>query len=360
MRGPPGNLSSQGENASSSSINNDPNALVGIPTVTSQQFLYPTSRIIAIEEEEEGEEDIDYSNDYAEGGGIVIDHSEADTTDAIPGPPLMHDPISAAETIMKRDKSWIFSSSKHSAVSSVGGSSTNSPTRSPRLLSRVFTSRSNSSLANAPTDILPVLPLSFANGTSDDRTKDELLHVVRHARRQSGDVVGSVNGTLEPATTRITYINGVVSSPDLVTMTEHSVHTQKSIKSAGAATTSGDATVASAGTSLHTGAVGILASRADLELPASEFAAGCSLLQQAALGNQEGMELILKENPGRVNFRDYDRRTAVRLSCAHLLVLGLSFQMLLNVFTFGSLHLHSFIAACCRFRRPFAYMQILD
>jgi serine/threonine protein kinase len=61
---------------------------------------------------------------------------------------------------------------------------------------------------------------------------------------------------------------------------------------------------------------GILASRADLELPPEEFAAGCILLQQAARGDQEAMEAILKVWPNHANFRDYDRRTALHVAAS--------------------------------------------
>lgn len=56
---------------------------------------------------------------------------------------------------------------------------------------------------------------------------------------------------------------------------------------------------------------GILASREDLDLPAEEFAAGCNLLQAAARGDLSAIETLLKVRPRHVNFRDYDRRTAL-------------------------------------------------
>lgn len=61
---------------------------------------------------------------------------------------------------------------------------------------------------------------------------------------------------------------------------------------------------------------GILASRADLELPPEEFAAGCILLQQAARGDREAMEAILQKRPTIANFRDYDRRTALHVAAS--------------------------------------------
>lgn len=51
-------------------------------------------------------------------------------------------------------------------------------------------------------------------------------------------------------------------------------------------------------------------------IPADVFAQGCNLLRQAALGNQSGMEQILKANPKLLGFKDYDRRYMnVRLHC---------------------------------------------
>jgi ankyrin repeat protein/tRNA A-37 threonylcarbamoyl transferase component Bud32 len=61
---------------------------------------------------------------------------------------------------------------------------------------------------------------------------------------------------------------------------------------------------------------GMLASRQDLAMPVEEFAFGCKLLQQAALGNKKAMEAILMKRPGYVNFRDYDRRTALHVAAS--------------------------------------------
>lgn len=60
----------------------------------------------------------------------------------------------------------------------------------------------------------------------------------------------------------------------------------------------------------------MMASAKDLKMPAEEFAEGCKLLQQAALGNQQEMEKILKARPRFVNFRDYDRRTAIHVAAS--------------------------------------------
>jgi len=46
---------------------------------------------------------------------------------------------------------------------------------------------------------------------------------------------------------------------------------------------------------------------AEMQVPAHEFAQGCSFLHQVALGHQTEIEKILEEKPGFVNFRDYDR-----------------------------------------------------
>ena len=61
---------------------------------------------------------------------------------------------------------------------------------------------------------------------------------------------------------------------------------------------------------------GILASKKDLQMPADEFADGCKLLQQAALGNQAEMDIFLKKRPEHINFRDYDRRTALHVAAS--------------------------------------------
>jgi ankyrin repeat protein/tRNA A-37 threonylcarbamoyl transferase component Bud32 len=59
---------------------------------------------------------------------------------------------------------------------------------------------------------------------------------------------------------------------------------------------------------------GILASRADLQLPPAEFAAGCNLLQAAAAGQLETVRNMLTNGATQVNFRDYDRRTALHVA----------------------------------------------
>ena len=57
--------------------------------------------------------------------------------------------------------------------------------------------------------------------------------------------------------------------------------------------------------------------RKHLEIPPDQFAIGCQLLQQAALGNLSQMKSIVNNHPyddGQeflANFRDYDRRTAL-------------------------------------------------
>lgn len=61
---------------------------------------------------------------------------------------------------------------------------------------------------------------------------------------------------------------------------------------------------------------GILASRADLDLAPEEFAAGCNLLQAAAAGDMKRVQELLQNRPGHVDFRDYDRRTALHVAAS--------------------------------------------
>ena len=70
------------------------------------------------------------------------------------------------------------------------------------------------------------------------------------------------------------------------------------------------------GTEHHRKGGGILASQRELNVDPREFAAGCVLLQAAARGDKEAMENLLKENPRHVNFRDYDRRTALHVAAS--------------------------------------------
>jgi ankyrin repeat protein len=66
----------------------------------------------------------------------------------------------------------------------------------------------------------------------------------------------------------------------------------------------------------HTADNGGLASRKDINMPANEFAEGCKLLQAAALGSKVTMEVILEKRPRFVDFRDYDRRTAMHVAAS--------------------------------------------
>lgn len=56
--------------------------------------------------------------------------------------------------------------------------------------------------------------------------------------------------------------------------------------------------------------------RKDMLLPAQEFAMGCSFLHQSALGNQFELQRILQDRPNLVNFRDYDKRTALHVAAS--------------------------------------------
>jgi len=53
-----------------------------------------------------------------------------------------------------------------------------------------------------------------------------------------------------------------------------------------------------------------------LDMPADDFAEGCKLLQAAALGNKAKMEAILLSSRTNVDFRDYDRRTALHVAAS--------------------------------------------
>jgi ankyrin repeat protein len=66
----------------------------------------------------------------------------------------------------------------------------------------------------------------------------------------------------------------------------------------------------------HTNGDGSVAFRRDLNMPANEFAEGCKLLQASALGKKVDMEAILQKRPRFVEFRDYDRRTAMHVAAS--------------------------------------------
>ena len=54
------------------------------------------------------------------------------------------------------------------------------------------------------------------------------------------------------------------------------------------------------------------------QLSVQEFAVGCSVLHQAALGNQLVLEKMFLERPALINFQDYDRRSRTNSSLACL------------------------------------------
>ena len=54
----------------------------------------------------------------------------------------------------------------------------------------------------------------------------------------------------------------------------------------------------------------------EMQLPAQEFALGCSFLHHTALGNQSDLEKMLEERPALVNFRDYDRRSPLHIAAS--------------------------------------------
>ncbi|GFH43796.1 hypothetical protein CTEN210_00269 [Chaetoceros tenuissimus] len=61
---------------------------------------------------------------------------------------------------------------------------------------------------------------------------------------------------------------------------------------------------------------GILASRKDVSVDPDEFASGCKLLQACALGNLPLVNKHLQQYPHHINFRDYDRRTALHVAAS--------------------------------------------
>lgn len=66
----------------------------------------------------------------------------------------------------------------------------------------------------------------------------------------------------------------------------------------------------------HIKGTGILASKTDLRMPFEEFAAGCNLLQAAARNDLPAVKQLLLSHPQHVNFRDYDRRTALHVAAS--------------------------------------------
>ncbi|CAB9515120.1 Adenylate kinase [Seminavis robusta] len=57
--------------------------------------------------------------------------------------------------------------------------------------------------------------------------------------------------------------------------------------------------------------------RKHMDLPAQEFAMGCSFLHQVALGiNPSELDKLLRVRPSLVNFRDYDRRTPLHIAAS--------------------------------------------
>jgi len=61
---------------------------------------------------------------------------------------------------------------------------------------------------------------------------------------------------------------------------------------------------------------GIMASKKDLSIEEDLFAAGCKLLLGAARGEQALVTKLLEVNENHINFRDYDRRTALHVAAS--------------------------------------------
>ena len=59
---------------------------------------------------------------------------------------------------------------------------------------------------------------------------------------------------------------------------------------------------------------GYLASQLALSTPTDVFAAGCTLLQLCAIGNLQAVKDYIEKSFANVNFRDYDRRTALHVA----------------------------------------------
>ena len=74
---------------------------------------------------------------------------------------------------------------------------------------------------------------------------------------------------------------------------------------------------------------GILCSKKDVNMNPDDFALGCKLLQATARDDPECVSAMLRSQPHYVNFRDYDRRTALHVAASegHLDVVRLLVQL---------------------------------
>ena len=61
---------------------------------------------------------------------------------------------------------------------------------------------------------------------------------------------------------------------------------------------------------------GILASKRDISVSEDMFASGCKLLLGAARGELKLVNELVQQNPHHINFRDYDRRTALHVAAS--------------------------------------------
>ena len=59
-----------------------------------------------------------------------------------------------------------------------------------------------------------------------------------------------------------------------------------------------------------------MASKKDLSIAEDEFASGCKLLLGAARGDKDLVVKLLGVHPSHINFRDYDRRTALHVAAS--------------------------------------------
>ena len=68
--------------------------------------------------------------------------------------------------------------------------------------------------------------------------------------------------------------------------------------------------------------------RKHMDLPAQEFAMGCSLLHKIALGvDASQLEQLLQDRPSLVNFRDYDRRSPLHVAPRKATLIYVAFSL---------------------------------
>jgi Protein kinase domain/Ankyrin repeats (3 copies) len=157
---------------------------------------------------------------------------------------------------------------------------------------------------------------------------DDALHAsgfVVHSNANSDDAVALANDvastvvatttTAASAAVRVSWKTNATEEGPLAQSSDK-VHSRSTMASSNGGAVSDPLQLSATDHKVVVGTGMILASDKDLALSPETFAAGCNLLQAAARGDVALMHQLLHNGTTHVNFRDYDRRTALHVAAS--------------------------------------------